>query len=545
MTTILNKLRYSLRKMPSTAACLVLLLVAAGVFGNSLRNGFVWDDIFYIVNNPAYRSFDITRIFTTLGNGLEYFPVRDLSYAIDFTIGSGSQTVFHASSVLIYALTVLCVFGYARLAYRFIHPAESEERDRRSLAAGFFTALLFAVHPIHSEVVNFITCRNALLSTFFFFVSAILFLTFLGSASGQKMRMTAYAAALVFFLLSVFSKANSIILPLILLLHVPYVPKERRTGAALSSLPFVAAAGASFFLFTTIAVKSHIITDRMEEWTLNGSITKLVKALQIVLFYLGKLVYPTGLSAAYDTVFAWSPATPSVVATFACIAAALVAAFHFRSRAPYLFFGLCWYLAALLPVLNFFSTSPAVSDRYAFLPSFAFFFIVAAAGVQLSAKVRPVWLTAAGIIIAAVWGGLAVSRNRVWFSEETLWRDTIRTAPNNTVGYRNLGSIYLKREEYGTALDILSAIADTDPIYYHTIGFVALNRGNLQDAIENFKKALARNPQYIGSLYYMGVTYERMGQPVLAAGLFRNVLQSADPDVNLLKEKAQERLKSY
>lgn len=543
--TIFNIFRQHARNRPSIAACLVLVLTSMSVFGNSLRNGFVWDDNVYLVNNPAYREFDLTRIFTTLANGVEYLPVRDLSYAIDFAIGGGSQTVFHATSVLIYSLTVLCVFGYARLAYQLIHPDVTEKLEKSSLAVGFFTALLFAVHPIHCEVVNFISCRNALLATFFFFVSAIFFLRFLASGQESPARLIAYATSITFFLLSIFSKANSIILPLVMLLHVSSLPKERRKRGALSSLPFIAVAVASFFLLTAIAAKANIITDRMEDWTVNGSITKLVKALQIMVFYLGKLVYPYGFSAAYDIEFAWAPTTPSVILIFACLAVALVASFHFRRRAPYLLFGLCWYLATLVPVLNFFSTNPVVSDRYAFLPAFAFFFIAACAGVQLSTIIRPAWLALASVVVAVFWGSLTMPRNQVWYSEETLWRDTIRTSPNSAMGYRNLGSIYLQKKEYDKAIDIFSAIADTDPLYYHMLGYVAFMRGDLQVAVDNFKKALGRNPQFIGSLYYLGLTYERLGQPAIAAEFFRQALRTPYPDTDGLREKASERLKSY
>jgi tetratricopeptide (TPR) repeat protein len=146
--------------------------------------------------------------------------------------------------------------------------------------------------------------------------------------------------------------------------------------------------------------------------------------------------------------------------------------------------------------------------------------------------------------MTAFWGTLAVSRNRAWFSEETLWRETIRTSPDSPMGYRNLGNIYLYREEYDTAIEIFSDIADKDPLYYHTIGLVALNRGDLQGAMENFKKALGRNPQFLGSLYCLGLTYEKSGELSMAAGLYRQALLSPDPDTNGVKIKAQERLAS-
>jgi hypothetical protein len=541
----INRVRHYVRNKPLAATCLVFALTVLAVFGNSLRNGFVWDDKIYIVNNPIYRECNFRNILATLANGVEYLPIRDLSYALDFAIGGGTPFVFHLSNLVIYCLTTISVFGYAWIAYRYIHLNETEDIERRSFTAGFFTALLFAVHPIHSEVVSFITCRNALLSTLFFFIATSLFVWFLTAAEARNSaRICAFVATLVFFILSLFSKANSIILPLILFLHVLYLQNEQRRRGILSLLPFITIAVIIFFLFTTIARKTSLITDSLTNWTLSGCISKFVKAQQIVAFYLWKLAFPFDFSAAYDTKFAWSPATPSVIALFVGSVAIMLLAFCYRRKAPYLFFGICWYVATLVPVLNFFSTSPVVADRYAFLPSFAFFFIVASAGVHFSTRTTTTKSVVIGIIITLFWGTLAADRNTVWFSDETLWEDTIRTSPNNSKGYRNLGDIYLSKGEYAKAISTYSAIADTDPLYFHTIGFVALRLGDLQGAAVNFKKSLGRDPQFIGSLYYLGSVYQQLGQTAMAAELFKHTLQSPQPDLNGLKASARERLHS-
>jgi tetratricopeptide (TPR) repeat protein len=294
---------------------------------------------------------------------------------------------------------------------------------------------------------------------------------------------------------------------------------------------------------TSIAAQAKLITDKLEDWTLNGCITKIVKALQIVTFYLGKLIFPYGFIAEYETVFAWSPTTPSVVLTFIGLIALLFFAFRLRTKQPYLLFGICWYLVALIPVLNLFKTTPVVADRYAFLPSFAFFFVIACAALQLSDKITPKIPVAAGILLITWWGTTAAFHNKVWFSEETLWTDAIRVSPNNIRPYRNLGNFYLVRGEYSKAISYFSPIADEDPCYYYVLGYLAYENGDMSAARDYFVKSLGRDVYFIASLFYLGMIYEKTGQIDMAGELFRQALNSREIDSGGFKVHAEEHLK--
>jgi hypothetical protein len=535
-------LSLQLLKKKSVFAFFILISTAWVVFGNSLLNGFVWDDFILIVNNQTYKNFDLVKIFTSLANGFEYLPIRDISYAVDNIIGENNPTVFHASNVFLFSVTVLTILIYARLTFRLNQSINSVNQNAN--VAGFITALLFAVHPIHSEVVNFITCRNALLSTLFFFASVSMFLTVFSRPQTASVKSLTFFSAIIFYLFSIFSKANSIILPLILLLHSLHIDNSKKNKYYIGILPFLGISIAVFFLFTKVAANVSIITDGIESWTVNGFVTKTVRALQILVFYAWKLIYPFGYSADYDNVFYWSPATPAVIAIFLGILLLMVTSFYLRKRYPLLFFSLCWYFISLIPVLNFFATSPTVADRYAFLPSFAFFFLIASAGIKLSAHIKPVWLIASCVALTLFWSILSYSRNSVWFSDETLWTATIKTSPKSIKGYRNLGCIYFKNGDYNKAIEIFSNIADSDPLYYHALGFKAYIDGNLQDAMNYFKKALGRNMSFIGSLYYLGVVYDETGQKEMASEYFKHTIRSNEPDIEGLKGKAQTKLNS-
>lgn len=521
----------------------VLCIIIGVVFGNSLFNDFVWDDKLYTSNNVIYKNFDIIKIFTTLANGLEYLPIRDLSYAIDHAIGSGRPLIFHCSNLLVYIFVVLSVYAYACACYRLIYHSPSDALENKSRMAGFLTALFFAVHPIHCEVVNFITCRNALLSTLFFFISAFIFIGLLSEERSKKYILISYSSAFVLFVFSLFSKATSIILPLILVLQILYVNRKKSICSVLSTVPFLVMSVASFFLMTSIAAKATIIGNNIEDWTYNGLITKTARALQITVFYLWKLLYPYGYSVAYDTVFAWSLTDKRVIIISIALPLVLMTSFLLRKKAPYLMFGIFWYLITLIPVLNFFATKPVVADRYAFLPSFAFFFVLACVAVQLSEKVKPLIVIIILLVVAGYLGGLSVQRNRVWVSEESLWSATINTSPKSLIGYRNLGNIYLVSGDRDRALASFLPIADADPCYYYTLGLSAYQNMDYANAKEYLVKSLGRDVMFIASLYYLGMVYEHYGDNALAAEMYQQAIRSRQPDGGQFKAHATERLK--
>jgi hypothetical protein len=79
----------------------LLAVIAAVLFGNSLGHEFVWDDHIYLLNKPVYQSFNLRRMFFSLANDLEYLPVRDLSYAIDYAIWGRNPFGFHLTNLLL------------------------------------------------------------------------------------------------------------------------------------------------------------------------------------------------------------------------------------------------------------------------------------------------------------------------------------------------------------------------------------------------------------------------------------------------------------
>ena len=516
----------------------LLMLLAVGiVFGNTLSGGFVWDDNVYVLGNAVYRQFDLRRIVTTLANGVEYLPVRDLTYALDYRLWGDKPFGFHVSNLSWYALIVVAVYRFtAELTNHLATPAAATGPARRY--APLATALFFALHPLHSEAVSFITCRNALLSTLFFFVAAHSYLRFLADRSAIR-----YGMALLAFVLALFAKATAIILPLILLLLNLLGNGRRKPVQYLWLLPFFALSGMVYLLFTAIASRSHIIY-----WEVGrgGFFSRVATALQIIAFYLGKFLVPLGLSAEYDTSFSPNMGSPTAILTLAGLFAVMLLAYSYRRQRSWLMFTLGWYLITLIPVLNFFPTYPAIADRYALLPSFACCYLLAMAGCDLAERLPPVRVAGAALLLLIAWGGLSVARNRVWRSDTTLWEDTIRVSPGAVKAYDNLGRIYFYQGRYREAFGLFSTsrqLYAADTHYDFFTGFLALVRQDYDEAGRRFSSVLRLDPQSVEALFHMGLVQLARGDREQAAELFRRTIRSWEPDLGNFKPQAAAQLR--
>ncbi len=134
-------------------------------YANTAANGFVWDDNDIIVNNPQNRDLSaIPSLFasvdrTQTGHHAEYYrPLTRLTYVVDHQLFGGDAPGYHIENAFLHALAALALYLFVRAA--FLDPR-----------AAFAAAVVFAVHPVNSEAVDFLSTRNTVLAALFVFLS--------------------------------------------------------------------------------------------------------------------------------------------------------------------------------------------------------------------------------------------------------------------------------------------------------------------------------------------------------------------------------------
>ncbi len=110
----------------------IILVCVASVFGSATGFDFVWDDRILLLGQDAYETFDLRRIFFSLANRVEYLPVRDLSYALDYALWGENPFGFHLTNLLLYLLNTACVYSITRQLMATLFAEERALPERRS-----------------------------------------------------------------------------------------------------------------------------------------------------------------------------------------------------------------------------------------------------------------------------------------------------------------------------------------------------------------------------------------------------------------------------
>ena len=515
-----------------------LLILALAVFLKTLSFDFVWDDNVFLVGQDAYQSASLKQIFLSPLNGVEYLPLRDLTYVFDYRVWGWNPLGFHLSNLVLYLLNIWAVYGFTLRLNATLFPRKGGDDAQAAVWVALATAALFAVLPVHSEPVNFIHGRNVLLSGLFFFLSCDFYLRFIDTG-----RWRHFAIALALFLFALLSKATVIILPLVLLTFAYLRPAQKMRDYA-GLIPFFLLAGIFFFVYRSVAIESNTIRDGLEMvYGSDDAFARVAVALQIPFFYLAKLFLPVGLSTEYEIAFNRNILSLAGVSAFLTLALLASVVFLSRKRLPQALFIVAWFLVCLLPVSNIFLTNPVVADRYVYLASYAFAYLLAVVVYRIGVRTtlrRSLWLLLP-LLVAYAW--ITFERNDVWRSQVTVMEDMTGPSSNNIKGYNNLGEHYFKQGDYTKAFEYFQKAKDisfaASQLEFYQAG-LAFKQNRPLEALNLLESSLpSSDDAYAWSL--LGEIHESRGDLVQAAWAYRKSLDSRYAN-HLTRRQASKRL---
>jgi len=501
-----------------------LLLLAVLVFFKTLFFEFVWDDTVLLVGQASYQTATLKQLLLSPINGVEYLPLRDLTYIIDYQLWGWNPFGFHLTNLVLYILNIWAVYRFTSLLGPMLLPPGNSKTADGTVWIALLTAALFTVLPLHSEVVSFIHARNVLLSGLFFFSSCSYFLKFI--ESGLRRYIVFSFILLTFALLS---KATVIILPLILVTLLYFKPEQKPRDYAVL-VPFFLLSVVFFFIFKFHATESDFIQQDLElAFGDYGFFSKIAVALQIPFFYIAKLLVPTGLSTEYKIEFTRDIFSLIGVFTLLVLGSLVSITYYFRKTFPQGLFALGWFLICLIPVLNFFLTNPVVADRYVYLSSWAFAFILATALHQLGEKAGSNLVLILLVPILGIYSWLALERNDVWRSELTVMEDMTRSSSNHLKAYNNLGQYHFKKKQFSKAFEYFQNASDISPVSsqleLHQAKLAVMQNKPLE-AIEILERIQSFNDNEAGIWNLHGQIQESQGQILSALQSYQKSLNS-------------------
>lgn len=562
------------------AAGLLCVLMLIG-YSNGLSNGFVWDDSAQIVMNPDLRpGAPWIRLFTSdvwahahrdqRVQTNYYRPLQMATYRLTSDLFGLDSKHLHILSLVLALAAVLAAFmAYLKLTDR--------------LAIAFVAAALFAVHPVHSEAVDWISALPEIGCATFILLSFAIFLSIYPRQSDLKAtgkspaeRWVLCCLSLLSFALGLLWKETAVVFPIIIVAYVlslgPGNAGQRLRSSAKLSLPFWCV------LVGYLALRFRLLgflTVRQRIWELTP-IQVGASVLHLVLLYWWKLIAPVDLNAYY--VFSPVRSIVEMRAILALLFAVLscVAIGYALRHAPLAAFSALWVFITLLPVMNIYALGRNVfAERYLYLPSFGFCLLVAVIG-ELAMKRLPGRVqkpVSAGLLLLVIvwycWETFA--RNPDWHDDATLFRKTLVSSPNAPFvnfmvasmesgdaattqsaeahylkamelaesenppdlldlarTYEGMASLYADRGDYVHASEILHrwrSITPKQPEVDAEEGLILLKSGKWQEAeplLNSAFNALPRDENVLNALGLLAWEYKR--DPERAVDFFKRAL---------------------
>ena len=515
------------KALMSLAAVLTLVILTALVYGHTLGYAFHFDDYYFITENLKIRDItDIGAIWHSLAKPSRFLGM--LSFALNYHFHGADVTGYHLVNIFIHAVNGLLVYWFCRLTL------ESGPRPaRRPAAAALFAAALFIVHPVNTQAVTYIAQRFAALATLFYMAAFCLYIRGRLSLSSGR-RVSWWAGAAVCAVAGMFTKQIVLTLPVMIILYeFCFLQRGRRFRLVWWQ---VAVFAGLFLLVPTLQswdfgrLFKVAIQSRSHEGDALTWYTYMLTQFRVVPVYFRLMVFPVGQTLDYDFTASTSLWEHGTWAGVLLVAAVFGYGIGRLRRDPLTGFGICWFFIAMGLESTFIPIYQVIFEHRCYLPSVGFVLALATATDRLFNCPRR--QAAAMAVIVAVLAWTAHQRNKVWESEETLWRDIMHKSPRKVRPYIHLGVAHLMKGEYEAAAEILDAgIAIRQDNYrlYHNRGIVYEMQGNLKEAMWNYSKAIELNKNSAVTLTNRAGLFGQIKRFDLAWGDY-NAAIAADPD---------------
>ncbi len=481
----------------------LIVCFATLFYTNSFANFFVWNDWTLIIENVLVHDWrNLPEVLTSafwkplVGEPSQiYRPLLSLSFMADYTVWGLSPWGYHLTNTLLHVLNSILIYFLARMYVPAI-PA-------------LMATLLFAVHPIHTEAVTYISGRGELIMTFFLLSGVLVFLK-----SEKHTSWLLYLVSLPLFFFALLTKETAVIFPLLLLAaDVTAFPSSwqsdpsRRLARQIGPLLVLGVYYSLRNAFVGITfVYSLAVTDFVRH---------LLLTLKAVPLYLGLLLFPWHLHFLHSLRVASPLDLQIFLAILLLVGASWWLRYAARSGNQAVRFALLWLLIGLAPLVYFIGLNVPLLEGWTYLPSLGF---VLLAALGLDALKR--WTTSQTPLLITLWiavmlGGITFYCNWHWKDEMQISLHTVAASPDDPVALRLIGNAYMRYGNTPEAEKMFQrglALTANDPGLHRSLGGLYRFIGRDTDALTHYGKALKSTSDEPYIYWLLGHYYVRRGK---------------------------------
>lgn len=474
------------------------------VYGNSLWNGFIWDDHHLVGGNVFLSDWrNIPKLFTTnllAGGGHStafYRPIQALTYMGEYQLWGLKPFGYHLTNLLLH-------LANAMLLYTLITPLATKR-------AALVASLLFVVHPLQTEAITYISGRADPLALGFLLLALLAYREAQRGPQWNRYRYASFAA----FLLALLSKETAMIFPALLALYdlttdPPGRPRELLGRLWSRYLPYLA-------ILVAYGGLRAIIPDLQVAPRGAPTISlgqRLLLVVRVFGEYLRLLGAPRDLHMERTVPLPTSLLDPMVLAGALALLLLIGLAWWTWPRVRSLTLGIGWFLLAFFPISNLVPLNAYIAEHWMYLPAVGLFFVVGLGVEALWARGLHRWAALPLVLALALYAGLAIRRNRDWRDEVTFYTMTLKSSPDSWRVHDNLGLVYREMGQFEKAIQkfkTVQVMRPLDPQGYLGMGETYQKMGRNEEAIKEFERALVLYPASAMAHLRLAQTYMKMG----------------------------------
>jgi tetratricopeptide (TPR) repeat protein len=479
-------------------AILILFAAAFISYAPGMRNGFVWDDTALILRDPLIRSWRLIPegfnhfLFIDATPSDFYRPIQRLTYTIDYAAFAFQPAGYHVVSVLWHALAAIALLFFAEELLTSFGIARA-----RAGVVSLIAALIWAIHPVQSAAVAYISGRADPLAAAFGFLG--LFMLLRGSTSSGARKALFLSVSGAALLLSALSKESGLIFPA---LGIALLLLKRDW----SDLWKFAVAGifVGVIYFNLRAGAEHNPAPRLSPPP--PALVRPIIAARAVAEYTGLLLFPmnlhmdrevetqpSGFNEAGLARAAWREL--QTLAGLIIIAAFLFWLWRARKRNPAVSVCLLFALISYLPVSGIIALNATIAEHWIYLPS-AFLFLATTLEVAAWFEKRRTTVVNAAVVASVGWllflGVRTFIRTFDWKDQRTFLERTIAHGGDSARMLINLGGLELsegKLEDAAAHLHAALQKKPDQPLAILNLAAVALKENDFKLARELLTRA--------------------------------------------------------
>ena len=477
-----------------------LLFATLATYASTFTFGWVYDDPPQIPQNQNLEWSRTGFLFThqlwasMAGTDARFYrPLLTLWFLI-------SKTVFGLNPHWFHVTTVLAHLAASALAF-FVARALLEDAG-----SALFATAIFALHPLQVESASWISSVNDSLAAALCFAS---FLIYRKARRKQNNSTGWWILSGIFFLLALFTKEVSVVLPGIILVDL-WFNRGSDTRSASSQRSLLAAISPyAAIVLVWLALRSWALGETAGTTSATSWTSCLLTAPKIFLFDLYRVLVPVGLSPQYDFHAVESPASGLFLLVVITVIALAAVAVRVAKRDPLLWVAFAWLILPMIPTFNlrWMNQDDFVHDRYMYMSML---------GVALLASsgygwIRKKWpnlqlLRSLAACIAVVLAFASAIQSQYWANDVILFSRAVSRAPDNEWAQLNYGSALSARGKFAEAAPHFVRSYELMPGWRAAdfAGFSFQQSGDLPQAEQWFKAALLYNPSLANAWFGMG-----------------------------------------